>query len=75
MTSSTTPSTTVFSGTTGLSGTVVTDAPITHIVGPHNDAADFYGIGLALLAIVAAIAVTRRVFRRRGRSGDAEGTR
>ena len=69
VTSSTTPS------TTGLSGTVVTDAPITRIVGPHNDAADFYGIGLVLLAIVGAIALTRLVFRRRGSSRDAEGTR
>jgi hypothetical protein len=69
VTSSTTPS------TTALSGTVITDAPITRIAGPHNDGADFYGLGLGLLAIVGAIALTRLVFRRRGRSGDAEGTR
>ncbi len=48
---------------------------MTRIVGPHNDGADFYGIALGLLAIVVAIALTRLVFRRRGGSRDAEGTR
>ena len=37
-----------------------------NIPGPHNDSADFYGIVLALVAIVAAIAITRVVFGRRG---------
>jgi hypothetical protein len=44
-----------------------------NIPGPHNDPADFYGIVLGLLAIVAAIALSRRVFRRRGGPSDAEG--
>jgi hypothetical protein len=61
--------------TAALPGSVVTDAPIGRIPGPHNDGSDFYGIGLGLLAILAAIAFTRLVFRRRGRSRDAEGTR
>ena len=31
--------------------------------GPHNDAADFYGIVLVLVVIVVAIALTRVLFR------------
>ena len=63
------------SGTIALHATVVTDPPIVRAAGPHNDGADFYGIALGLLAIVVAIALTRLVFRGRGRSRDAEGTR
>lgn len=37
-----------------------------NIPGPHSDSADFYGIFLALLIIVAAIAITRVVFGWRG---------
>jgi hypothetical protein len=37
-----------------------------NIPGPHDDASDFFGIVVALIAILAAIAVTRVVFRRRG---------
>jgi hypothetical protein len=44
---------------------VVTDAPVVRVPGPHNDAFDFYGIGLGLVAIVVAIALTRLVFRGR----------
>ena len=40
-----------------------------NIPGPHNDAADFYGIAVALIAIMAAIALTRIVFGRRPRGG------
>jgi hypothetical protein len=50
---------------TTLQGTVVTDAPVVRVPGPHNDGSDFYGIGLGLLAIVVAIALTRVVFRGR----------
>jgi hypothetical protein len=47
-----------------------------NIPGPHNDGADFYGIGAALAAILVAIAVTRLVFHRSGRAApDAEGPR
>jgi hypothetical protein len=56
---------------TALQGTVVTDAPVHRVVGPHNDGADFYGIALGLAAIVVAIALTRLVFRGRRR---ADGT-
>ena len=35
-----------------------------NIPGPHNDAADFWGSGLAILVIIGAIALTRLVFRR-----------
>ena len=40
-----------------------------NIPGPRNDAADFYGIAVALIAIMAAIALTRIVFGRRPRGG------
>jgi hypothetical protein len=50
---------------TTLQGTVVTDAPVVRVPGPHNDGSDFYGIGLGLLAIVVAIALTRLLFRGR----------
>ena len=46
-----------------------------NVPGPHNDAADFYGIIVGLVAIVVAIAVTRVVFRRRGGSASVEGRR
>jgi hypothetical protein len=62
-------------GTAAGHATVITDAPVTRIVGPHNDGADFYGLALGLLAIVVAITLTRLVFRRRGGSPGAEGTR
>ena len=42
-----------------------------NIPGPHSDSADFYGIFLALLVIVAAIAITRVVFGWRGGSRRA----
>ena len=69
VTSSTTP------GPAAGHATVVTDAPVTRVVGPHNDGSDFYGLGLGLVAIVVAIALTRLVFRRHGGSPGAEGTR
>jgi hypothetical protein len=50
---------------TTLQGSVVTDAPVVRVPGPHNDGADFYGIGLGLVAIVLAITITRLVFRGR----------
>jgi hypothetical protein len=56
---------------TTLQGTVVTDAPVVRVPGPHNDGADFYGIGLGLVAIVVAIAITRLVFRGRRGTGRA----
>jgi hypothetical protein len=56
---------------TTLQGTVVTDAPVHRVVGPHNDGSDFYGLALGLVAIVVAIALTRLVFRGRRR---ADGT-
>jgi hypothetical protein len=61
---STTPAPTVPASTT-LHGTVVTDAPVVRVPGPHNDPSDFYGIALGLVAIVVAIALTRLVFRGR----------
>ena len=40
-----------------------------NIPGPHSDPADFFGIVLALAAIVVAIGLTRLVFRTRRDSG------
>lgn len=40
-----------------------------NIPGPHNDPADFFGIVLALAAIVVVIGVTRLIFRTRRDSG------
>jgi hypothetical protein len=48
----------------------------TNLPGTHDDASDFYGLGLALVVIVGAIVVTRLFFRRHGGgSADAEGSR
>lgn len=47
-----------------------------NIPGPHSDPADFFGSALVLVLIVAAIALTRFVFRRPGRNPPpAEGER
>jgi hypothetical protein len=70
-----TSSTTAAPPTTALHATVVTDAPVSRVVGPHNDSSDFYGIALGLVAIVVAIALTRLVFRGRGGAGRAGGKR
>jgi hypothetical protein len=44
--------------------------------GSHNDGSDFYGLALALVVILVAIALTRLVFRRPGGgSADVEGPR
>ena len=40
-----------------------------NIPGPHNDPADFFGIVLALAAIVVVIGLTRLIFRTRRDSG------
>jgi hypothetical protein len=60
--------TTVPAPTTTAPGSVVTifggPNATANIPGPHNDGADFYGIGAALAAIVVAIVITRLVFRR-----------
>ena len=40
-----------------------------NVPGPHNDPADFFGIVLALAALVVAIGLTRLIFRTRRDSG------
>lgn len=37
-----------------------------HIIGPHNDPADLYGIVLVILAIAVALFATRWLFGHRG---------
>lgn len=54
--------TTLPSGVITIVGGPNATAPI---VGPHNDAADFYGIILVGLGIALAVVVTRWVFGRR----------
>lgn len=63
--------------TTTSPGSVVTlvggSAGTANIPGTHSDPADFYGLGLALIVIVVAIALTRVLFRRPGGgANDAE---
>ncbi len=54
------------SAPTTAPGSVITvtggPAATANIPGPHSDAADFYGIIVALIAILGAIALTRVVF-------------
>jgi hypothetical protein len=61
--------------TTTAPGSVITivggPSATANIPGPRNDGADFYGIILVLVAIVAAIILTRVLFGRRGGSPGA----
>lgn len=65
--------------TTGPGAVITIDGGPTataNIVGPHNDPADFFGLALGLVAIIAAVVVTRLIFRRPGGAGtDVEGPR
>lgn len=58
--------------TTNPAGVVITidgGRSTAHIVGPHNDPADLYGIVLVFLAIAVALVATRWIFGR-GRQGS-----
>ena len=44
-----------------------------HIVGPHNDPADFYGIVAVIIGIAVAILLTRWIFGRPGPRRDRSG--
>jgi hypothetical protein len=61
VTTSTTEPGAVITISGGSSGTA-------HIIGPHNDPADLYGIVLVILAIAVALFATRWLFGRGGGS-------
>jgi hypothetical protein len=66
----------VFLSSSAVSTTTVPGSIITivggpnataHVVGPHNDPADLYGIVLVIAAIAVALFATRWLFGRAGR--------